>query len=119
MVPSLSRTNSPTSVRTSCPQLERRISPPGALRGWNGSQDSQATRCLQATVAWRDRSFTNSICARYSAAENSKNEKSYCFAPQLVQNEVPGASGTPQDRHFPVAIAGAGAGAGADVAGVY
>jgi len=36
-----------------------------------------------------------------------------------VQNVLPGARGTPQERHFPVAPAAAGVGAGMGVEGVY
>jgi hypothetical protein len=36
-----------------------------------------------------------------------------------VQNVLPGARGTPHERHFPVATATTGVGAGAGAAGVY
>ncbi len=79
----------------------------------------RTTGCLQAVVAWRDCPLADRVGFGYSATRDPENEESYCFAPQLVQNEFPRASGTPQERHFAVAVATAGACTGAEGEGLY
>src|SRR3989442_12849391 len=70
-------------------------------------------------MAWRYCPFADRVGLGHSSTGDSENEQSYCFAPQLVQNVLPGARGTPQERHFPAAMATADVGAGMGVAGGY
>src|SRR5437870_780238 len=119
MVSSLSGNILAESLRLSCPSAEAGSFASRAVRVRYGGQDPRTTGGLQAVVAWRDCPLADRVGFGYSATRDPENEESYCFAPQLVQNEFPGASGTPQERHFAVAVATAGACTGAEGEGLY
>jgi len=119
MVPSFPGIIPSESPRLSCPEFEERSLASRAIRVWHAGQDPRIAGCLQAIMAWRYCPFADRIGLGYSSARDSESEESYCFAPQLVQNVFPGARGTPQERHFPVAFATTGIGVDAGAAGVY
>src|SRR2546427_9980178 len=89
MVPSLSRNILAKSLRPSSPETEEWRFASRAVRVWHGSQDPWSAGCLQAVMAGGDCLFVDGVCPRERPAYDSSGKESYCFAPQVVEKELP------------------------------